>query len=81
MYGSIWDRVEGLFHFPESAIGSGNIRKRAIARARIFVSAYLYKLVTGCSWNSVPAVKKGLVSAGGINQRLTNLRKHNIFAK
>ena len=57
-----WNKIKGLFYFPSKKIGSGNFYTRAVKRAKIFASAYLYKLATGCPWSKVPAVEKGLIS-------------------
>lgn len=76
-----WNKIKGFFYFPSQEVGSGNFYTRAVKRAKIFSSAYLYKLATGCSWSEVPAVKKGLIKMGGFCQRLWLLRKQRRLNK
>jgi hypothetical protein len=73
--GEAWDGIKGLFRFPEKTVGSGNLHNRAVERAQIFAGSYLYKLYTGCSWQQVPAVTKGLIKPGGLQQRMSVLKK------
>ena len=76
-----WNKIKGLFYFPSKKIGSGNFYTRAVKRAKIFASAYLYKLATGCPWSKVPAVEKGLIKMGGFYERLWLLRKQRRLDK
>ncbi|MDO8733966.1 MAG: hypothetical protein Q7K21_02260, partial [Elusimicrobiota bacterium] len=76
-----WNRIKRFFYFPSKKVGSGNFYTRAVKRAKIFASAYLYKIVTGCPWNQVPAVKHGLIKVGGICQRISLLKKQGKLRK
>ena len=70
-----WEKIKRYFPLPDTLVGNGNIYNKAVNSCRLFASAYMYKLITGCAWSSVPAVKNGLIKPGGLEQRVSKLRK------
>lgn len=77
----LWTKIEHLFTFPDEKVGGGNIRRRSIESSKVFANAYFYKLATGCPWCEVPAVKNKLILPGGLQQKVTVLRKNGILNK